>query len=195
MRTIPIKLPCILIAGLLGISIVPAPAHAALISGTFSGTATAATDPDDDLGLGAVSGGDVISGSFAFNDLLVSGNSSSDNLSITITDSTSGGTATFTDTGPDGSVFNVNTGQYQVMANGPDSSATLTFNAASILAGDLEQSFVSGPGDGSSGLIAAGTGALAFSITNADVEVLEPNSLSVIGIGLMGLVAARRRRA
>ena len=199
MRGIPIKMPCILIAGLLGISIVPTPVYAALISGTFTGIATTAFDPDDVLGLGAaVAGGDVISGNFAFNDLLVTGNASSDNLSITITDGTTGGTATFIDTGLGGSTYNVTTGQYQVTANGPDpngSNVTLTFSAASILADDLEQSFVSGPSDGSSGFVNAGGGELAFSISNADVDVLEPNTLSVIGMGLMGLLAVRRRRA
>jgi hypothetical protein len=197
MRGIPITMPCILIAGLLGVAIVPAPVHATPISGTFTGNAQSFSDPDDVLGLGGVNGGDVISGNFAFDSLLVSGNTSSDNLSITITDTTTGNTATFTDAL--GSTYNVTTGQYQVTANGPDpndSSVTLTFNAASILADDLEQSFVSGPGDNSSGFAIANGGAeLGFSITNADVEVLEPNTLSVIGMGLMGLVAVRRRRA
>jgi hypothetical protein len=186
-----------MIAGLLSFAIVPAPAQATLISGTFSGMATDGADSADTLGLGAgVHEGDVLTGSFAFDDISVADNASSDNLTITINDLTTGDSSTYTDA--KGSTYSVTDGNYSVTANGPDPNdiaAVLSFNSLSIVGADgLEQSFTSE--DGSTGsLTGFDDSNLTFDITAADVEVIEPGSLSLIGMGLMGLVAARRRRA
>jgi hypothetical protein len=184
-------------AGLLGLTFTAGPVRAAIISGTFSGVAIAGTtDPGDALGLGLIAVPDDITGYFSFDDLAVSGTTSVNNLSFTIIDVTTGQTATFTDS--TGSTYNVNTGTYQLTTNGlgPNSPvATVTFNATSILAGIFEQSFISGPIDASSGSVTGVNGVLNFSIANAQVEVVEPGSLSMLGLGTLEIVAARRRKA
>jgi hypothetical protein len=185
----------IMIAGLLGLTFIAGPARAAIISGTFSGVATTATDPGNALGLGSIAVPDDITGYFSFNDLAITGTTSVNNLTFTITDVTTGLTAAFADSA--GSTYNVGAGTYQLTATGSDpnsSAASVTLNATSILAGLVEQTFTSGASDLSTGSVSGLSGVLNFSITSAQVDVMEPSSLSVMGLGMLGMVVAKRRK-
>jgi hypothetical protein len=185
-----------MIAGLLGLTFIAEPARAAIISGTFSGVATTGTaDPDNALDFGSIAVPDDITGYFSFNDLAITGTTSVNNLTFTITDVTTGLTAAFADSA--GSTYNVDGGSYQLTAFGSDpnsSISSVTLNATSILAGIVEQTFSSGPSDLSTGSVSGLSGVLNFSITSAQVDVMEPGSLSVMGLGMLGMAVARRRK-
>jgi hypothetical protein len=163
--------------------------------GTGEGDYTVLGSGSSGLGLGSIAVPDDITGYFSFNDLAITGTTSVNNLTFTITDVKTGLTAAFADSA--GSTYNVDGGSYQLTAFGSDpnsSIATVTLNATSILAGIVEQTFTSGASDLSTGSVSGLSGVLSFSITSAQVDVTEPGSLSVMGLGMLGMVVARRRK-
>lgn len=202
------SLPSFALAAALGLGWLAAPASAAVMSLTFSGTITSTIGATNTLGLdGAASAamGDQLTISYIYDTAAIipngfNGGDSINNLTVTVTDVTTGGSAVFIDSHD--SYFHVASGSFFMGATAgssispPRVSASIDFFDTSLADGGFDQLPIIDPLAGSFGsldfYVNEGTSAsIGFSV---DSPIPEPMSIAILGTALLGVAGLRRRR-